>query len=120
MTREDCLVVATVSAIYGLGDPESYFKMVMHLSRGEMIDQRQVLRQLAELQYQRNDVDFSPRHLPRARRRDRHLPGGGGGGGGARRAVRRGGREHQPLRPADRCRVRAKVPRVTIFPRRTT
>ena len=59
MTRQDCLVVATVSAIYGLGDPESYFKMVMHISRGEMIDQRQVLRQLAELQYQRNDVDFA-------------------------------------------------------------
>ncbi len=59
MTRPDCLVVATVSAIYGLGDPESYFRMVMHISRGEMIDQRQVLRQLAELQYQRNDVDFA-------------------------------------------------------------
>ena len=59
MTRSDCLVVATVSAIYGLGDPESYFRMVMHISRGEMIDQRQVLRQLAELQYQRNDIDFS-------------------------------------------------------------
>ena len=59
MTREDCLVVATVSAIYGLGDPESYFRMVMLISRGEMIDQRQVLRQLAELQYTRNDVDFS-------------------------------------------------------------
>jgi excinuclease ABC subunit B len=58
MEREDCLVVATVSAIYGLGDPKSYFKMVMHLSRGEMIDQRGVLRQLAELQYTRNDVDF--------------------------------------------------------------
>lgn len=59
MTRQDCLVVATVSAIYGLGDPESYFKMVMHISRGEMIDQRQMLRQLAELQYQRNDIDFA-------------------------------------------------------------
>ena len=59
MTREDCLVVATVSAIYGLGDPESYFRMVMHISRGEMIDQRQILRQLAELQYDRNDIDFS-------------------------------------------------------------
>lgn len=59
MEREDCLVVATVSAIYGLGDPKSYFKMVMHLSRGEFIDQRQILRQLAELQYTRNDVDFS-------------------------------------------------------------
>lgn len=59
LERDDCLVVATVSAIYGLGDPKSYFKMVMHLSRGEMIDQRAVLRQLAELQYTRNDVDFS-------------------------------------------------------------
>ncbi len=56
--REDCLVVSTVSAIYGLGDPESYFKMVMHLSRGELIDQRGVLRKLAELQYTRNDIDF--------------------------------------------------------------
>jgi excinuclease ABC subunit B len=59
LEREYCLVVATVSAIYGLGDPQSYFKMVMHLSRGELIDQRQVLRQLAELQYTRNDMDFS-------------------------------------------------------------
>jgi excinuclease ABC subunit B len=58
LEREDCLVVATVSAIYGLGDPESYFKMVIHLSRGEVIDQRGVLRQLADLQYTRNDVDF--------------------------------------------------------------
>lgn len=58
LEREDCVVVATVSAIYGLGDPKSYLKMVMHLSRGEIIDQRLVLRQLAELQYKRNDVDF--------------------------------------------------------------
>ncbi|WOJ98544.1 excinuclease ABC subunit UvrB [Congregibacter brevis] len=59
LERKDCIVVATVSAIYGLGDPKSYFKMVMHISRGEMIDQREVLRHLAELQYQRNDIDFS-------------------------------------------------------------
>ena len=58
MEREDCLVVATVSAIYGLGDPASYYKMRMHLSRGEIIDQREVLRHLADLQYTRNDVDF--------------------------------------------------------------
>lgn len=58
MERSDCLVVATVSAIYGLGDPSSYFKMVIHISRGEMIDQRELLRQLADLQYTRNDVDF--------------------------------------------------------------
>ncbi|RLQ22708.1 excinuclease ABC subunit UvrB [Seongchinamella sediminis] len=58
MEREDCLVVATVSAIYGLGDPDSYYKMRMHLSRGEIIDQRGILRHLADLQYTRNDVDF--------------------------------------------------------------
>ena len=50
LERPDCLVVSTVSSIYGLGDPESYFKMVMHLSRGEIINQRGFLRQLAELQ----------------------------------------------------------------------
>ena len=58
LERGDCLVVATVSAIYGLGDPKSYFKMLVHLSRGEIIDQRDILRQLADLQYTRNDVDF--------------------------------------------------------------
>jgi len=58
LERDDCLVVATVSAIYGLGDPQSYFKMVIHLSRGEIIDHRDILRQLADLQYTRNDVDF--------------------------------------------------------------
>lgn len=59
LEREDTIVVATVSAIYGLGDPESYFKMVMHLDRGDIVDQRQILRRLAELQYTRNDHDFA-------------------------------------------------------------
>ncbi|MEH6585989.1 MAG: excinuclease ABC subunit UvrB [Halioglobus sp.] len=59
MEREDCIVVATVSAIYGLGDPDSYYKMRLHLSRGEVVDQRALLRHLADLQYTRNDVDFS-------------------------------------------------------------
>ena len=54
----DTIVVATVSAIYGLGDPQSYFRMVLHLVRGERVDQRAILRQLAELQYLRNDHDF--------------------------------------------------------------
>jgi excinuclease ABC subunit B len=58
MERDDALVVATVSAIYGLGDPESYLKMVLHLVRGDPIDQRAILRRLAELQYTRNDMDF--------------------------------------------------------------
>jgi excinuclease ABC subunit B len=58
MERRDVIVVATVSAIYGLGDPEAYMKMLLHLSRGEKIDQRDILRRLAELQYKRNDIDF--------------------------------------------------------------
>jgi excinuclease ABC subunit B len=56
--REDTIVVATVSAIYGLGEPESYFKMVLHLVKGDMIDQRAIIRRLTEMQYTRNDVDL--------------------------------------------------------------
>ncbi|MFT5592914.1 MAG: excinuclease ABC subunit B [Oceanicoccus sp.] len=58
LERRDTIIVATVSAIYGLGDPESYLKMVLHLDKGDVIDQRGLLRRLAELQYKRNDVDF--------------------------------------------------------------
>ncbi len=58
MERQDAIIVASVSSIYGLGDPEQYFKMVLHLVRGERIDQRKLLRRLAELQYTRNDVAF--------------------------------------------------------------
>jgi len=58
LERPDSIVVATVSAIYGLGDPGSYLKMVVHIDRGDTVDQRNLLRRLAELQYQRNDVDF--------------------------------------------------------------
>jgi excinuclease ABC subunit B len=56
--RKDTVVVATVSAIYGLGEPESYFKMVLHLVRGDLIDQRSLLRRLAEMQYMRNDIEL--------------------------------------------------------------
>src|SRR5690554_620252 len=58
MERKDAIVVATVSAIYGLGDPESYMKMLLHLVRGDKVDQRSILRRLAELQYVRNDMEF--------------------------------------------------------------
>ncbi|MBK33863.1 MAG: excinuclease ABC subunit B [Chloroflexi bacterium] len=58
MERRDVIIVASVSAIYGLGDPQTYLKMVLHLDRGDQIDQRQILRRLATLQYERNDVDF--------------------------------------------------------------
>lgn len=57
--RKDVIIVATVSAIYGLGNPESYLKMMLHLDRGERIDQRSILRRLAELQYTRNDIELS-------------------------------------------------------------
>jgi len=58
LERNDAIVVATVSAIYGLGDPGAYLNMVMHLDRGDRIDQRGLLRRLAELQYKRNDVEL--------------------------------------------------------------
>ena len=57
--RQDVVIVATVSAIYGLGDPEAYFSMVLHLFRGDRIDQRAILRRLAELQYKRNELELS-------------------------------------------------------------
>jgi len=56
--RKDVVIVATVSAIYGLGDPESYLKMLLILVRGDKIDQRTLLRRMAELQYTRNDIDL--------------------------------------------------------------
>ncbi len=56
LERQDSIIVATVSAIYGLGDPEHYLGMVLHLSRGELIDRQFILRRLAELQYSRNDA----------------------------------------------------------------
>lgn len=59
MERPDAIIVATVSCIYGLGDPSSYLKMVLHLDRGDRMDQRALLRRLAELQYTRNDMDFA-------------------------------------------------------------
>ncbi len=58
LERRDVIIVASVSAIYGLGDPDSYLKMMLHLSVGDIINQRDILRRLAELQYTRNDVEF--------------------------------------------------------------
>lgn len=58
LERQDAIIVATVSAIYGLGDPRFYLKMILHLDRGDLIDQRTILHRLTELQYTRNDVDL--------------------------------------------------------------
>ncbi|MBI2383275.1 MAG: excinuclease ABC subunit UvrB [Gammaproteobacteria bacterium] len=59
MTRRDAIVVASVSAIYGLGDPEQYFQMVLHLVKGETLNQRELLRRLTEMQYTRNDIELA-------------------------------------------------------------
>ncbi len=58
LERADTIIVATVSAIYGLGDPQTYSKMVLHLAHGDTLDQRALLRKLAEIQYARNDVEL--------------------------------------------------------------
>ncbi len=58
LERRDTIIVATVSAIYGLGDPKEYHSMVLHLVRGEEIEERTILRRLAELQYNRNDIEL--------------------------------------------------------------
>ena len=58
LERSDAIVVASVSSIYGLGDPGAYLKMVMHLDRGDKVDQRWMLRRLAELQYTRNETEL--------------------------------------------------------------
>ncbi|MFU8897211.1 MAG: excinuclease ABC subunit UvrB [Gammaproteobacteria bacterium] len=58
LSRPDSIIVATVSAIYGLGDPAAYLRMVLHLDRGDRIDQRKLLRRLADMQYTRNEMDL--------------------------------------------------------------
>ena len=59
LERPDSIIVATVSAIYGLGDPQAYLSMVLHLVRGEPLEQRKLLRRLADMQYTRNELDLS-------------------------------------------------------------
>jgi excinuclease ABC subunit B len=115
LERPDVILVATVSSIYGLGDPEAYLKMVLHLSRGERIDQRAILRRSPSCSTAQRDRAV-PRHLPRARRRHRHLPGGIRRRGAAHGAVRRRDRKPVAVRSAHR-RGPRKVPRYTVFPK---
>ncbi len=58
LEREDCVIVATVSAIYGIGDPVDYHGMILHLRQGERLEQRAILRRLTEMQYTRNELEF--------------------------------------------------------------
>jgi len=62
LERRDAIIVCTVSAIYGLGDPNEYFKMVLHMVRGERIDQRELIRRLTEMQYTRNEFELQRGH----------------------------------------------------------
>jgi excinuclease ABC subunit B len=63
LERRDVIIIASVSAIYGLGDPESYMKMLLHLSVGEITRQREILSRLSEMQYNRNDVSLTRGHF---------------------------------------------------------
>src|SRR5215468_7987874 len=58
LERPDCVIVATVSAIYGIGDPSEYHSMILHLRQGDRLTQREAIQRLAEMQYQRNDTEF--------------------------------------------------------------
>ena len=74
LSRRDVIIVASVSAIYGLGSPEKYATQLLMLDVGEERDQRSILRRLVELQYERNDFGFTAQQVPRARRHDRGVP----------------------------------------------
>ena len=100
LERRDVVIVATVSAIYGLGDPAAYHKMVLHLARGTRINQRDLLAPARGDPVRAQSARPQPRHLPRARRRDRHFPGRLGTRRGARRAIRRRDRADQHVRSA--------------------
>ncbi|HIL42070.1 MAG TPA: DEAD/DEAH box helicase, partial [Gammaproteobacteria bacterium] len=63
LERDDVIIIASVSAIYGLGDPDSYMKMLLHLSVGELTDQREILSRLSQMQYTRNDVTLMRGHF---------------------------------------------------------
>ena len=102
MERKDTIVVATVSAIYGLGDPDTYFQMILHLVRGDRVNQRELLRRLADLQYTRNEAELRQGTF---RVRGDVLdvfPGRIRAGSGPRAALRRRNRGHSLLRSADR------------------
>ena len=102
LERPDCVIVATVSAIYGIGDPTEYHSMILHLRQGDRVSQRDAIKRLTEMQYTRNDADFKRGVVPRARRRARHLPGGERRERDPRLAVRRRSRDAAALRSADR------------------
>jgi excinuclease ABC subunit B len=113
LERTDTIIVATVSSIYGLGDPRAYLSMVLHLVRGEAADQRVILRRLAELQYTRNEVE-----LHRATYRVREIIDIFPAESTARhtRGTLRRSDRFRLVRSTDRALLR-QVPRLTICPK---
>ena len=102
LERDDVIIVASVSCIYGIGSVETYTAMTFAIKVGERLDQRQLLADLVALQYKRIDGRLPARHVPRARRRDRDLPGPLRGPRLAHQPVRRRGGVDRRVRPADR------------------
>ncbi len=120
LERPDCVIVATVSAIYGIGDPSEYHSMILHLKEGDALTQRDAIRRLAEMQYTRNEADFRRGHVSRARRRDRRLSGRARGERGAHLAVRRQHRVAAAVRSAHRPHPAADRAASRCFRRATT
>ena len=89
LERDDVIIVASVSCIYGIGAVETYSGTAVTLKRGVKLDRMDLMRQLAALQYRRNDDNFTARRVPRARRHDRSVPGALRRPRLAHRAVRR-------------------------------
>ena len=102
LERDDVIIVASVSCIYGIGSVETYTAMTFTVQTGETLPQRQLLADLVALHYRRSDANFHPRHLPRARRHRRAVPGAFGRPRLAHLAVRRRGGVHHRVRSAHR------------------
>jgi excinuclease ABC subunit B len=102
LERDDVIIVASVSCIYGIGSVETYTAMTFTVQTGETLPQRQLLADLVALHYRRSDANFHSRHLPRARRHRRAVPGPLGRPRLAHLAVRRRGGVDHRVRSADR------------------
>ena len=89
LERDDAIIVASVSCIYGIGDPVDYHGMILHLRENEKITQREAIQRLIEMQYERNEIRIQPRNLPGEGRRTRHISCGKRGNRSTHIAIRR-------------------------------
>ena len=108
LSRRDTIVVASVSCIYGVTSPEDYLHMLLTVKRGQQISREAVLGRLVDMLYERNDMAFSPRQVPGARRRRRGVSGDSRRRSDPARVFRRRDRCDHAIRSADRPGVRAR------------